>query len=228
MADYNQSVQQLIQEFRVINTKGAITPDSLGYLLERLYNEAGSAGSGSAHSNIHVEVVDGEVRLYGGEALEQKGYVPYLFRHTKRMNRKTVIDENGEELKLKSRNTKGWHLYGSRHSIKVQNTFVLFSTNSPDEVHREAEGYSGDIENLIHVKYSNIPHKRQIPWGRARIMLYNKQSNTERMLRLRFAIAYAKPYNPAKKRINTRDLVSNLAEFAIIYDPMGGGFKFSR
>ena len=67
-----------------------------------------------------------------------------------------------------------------------------------------------------------------IPWGRSMIRLFDTRAHQNRMVRLRFAIGFAKPINPGKSKVNVLNLVSNLAEFSVVYDPRNDKYVLSR
>ena len=48
------------------------------------------------------------------------------------------------------------------------------------------------------------------------------------MIRLRFAIGFGKLLTPGNGRITTANLVSTLAEFALIYDPASKTWVFGK
>lgn len=179
----------------------------------------------SAKGQIAVEIVDGELRVYGSGQLAQAGYVPYLFRHTRKRNRDKVHADGADS--TYGPVSKGWHLFGSRHSVIVEGTVAKFSTNESRQFHQEADGYTPDPIALVH------PHiddngKVTLPWGRSVIKLFDFRARQNRMVRLRFAIGYAKPVNHGKGKVNVLNLVSNLAEFSVVYNPRTDAFSLSR
>lgn len=191
-----------------------------------LLGNSNDLGALSAKGQIAVEIVDGELRVWGSGQLAQAGYVPYLFRHTRKRNRDKV-HEDGNDNYSYGPVTKGWHLFGSRHSVKVEGTVAKFSTNASVSFHKQAEGYTTAPEALVH------PHvhdngKITVPWGRSSIKLYDFRAHQNRMVRLRFAIGYAKPVEHGKGKVNVLNLVSNLAEFSVVYDPKSDTFNLSR
>lgn len=53
-----KSISQLISEFRKLQTKDSITPESLGYILQRLANLLATAGTSETVANIQ-KLLDG-------------------------------------------------------------------------------------------------------------------------------------------------------------------------
>lgn len=175
-------------------------------------------------AQIACEVVGSQLQVYGAAALIKAGYVPYLFRHTRRRNRHR---NSSDPTITHSLPTKGWHLYGSRHSVRVVGTRVEFSTNTSKDLHNKATAYSPYCSALVKL------HRRDdgtlsLPWGRSMIRLYDRFAKHERMLRLPFAIGFAKPIDHGTQKVNVLNLVSNLAEFTLVYNPVTKAFDFSR
>ncbi len=193
--------------------------------VDTILGNSNELGALSAKGQIAVEIVDGELRVWGSGQLAQAGYVPYLFRHTRKRNRDKIhVDGSTYTYGPVS---KGWHLFGSRHSVIVEGTVAKFSTNESRQFHQEADGYTPDPIALVH------PHidgngKVTLPWGRSVIKLFDFRARQNRMVRLRFAIGYAKPVNHGKGKVNVLNLVSNLAEFSVVYNPRSEEFTLSR
>lgn len=191
-----------------------------------LLGNTNDLGALSAKGQIAVEIVDGELRVYGSGQLAQAGYVPYLFRHTRKRNRDKIhTDGNGGY--TYGPVSKGWHLFGSRHSVQVNGTVAKFSTNESVSFHKQAQGYTTVPEALVH-PHIHSNGKITLPWGRSSIRLYDYRAHQNRMVRLRFAIGYAKPVDHGRGKVNVLNLVSNLAEFSVVYNPRANTFTLSR
>lgn len=191
-----------------------------------LLGNTNDLGALSAKGQIAVEIVDGELRVYGSGQLAQAGYVPYLFRHTRKRNRDKIhTDGNGGY--TYGPVSKGWHLFGSRHSVQVNGTVAKFSTNESVSFHKQAQGYTTVPEALVH-PHIHSNGKITLPWGRASIKLYDSRAQQNRMVRLRFAIGYAKSVDHGRGKVNVLNLVSNLAEFSVVYNPRANTFTLSR
>ena len=190
-------------------------------LLEKIQAKLGMTDGTKGLYNtaqISVAVVNGTLRIYGAQQLIADGYVPYLFRHTRKRNQwgdKLVIEAGGATKKYCDKR-KGWNLYGSVHSVKISGSF---STNSKTDQSTVAVGYSTSPDALVtvHIRRDGTP---SIGWGRSTIsMLDPKNPNKHRMIRLRFAVGLAKKMLPGRSLITTANLASSLAEFSIIYNP---------
>ena len=194
--------------------------------VDSLLGNTNDLGALSAKGQIAVEIVDGELRVWGSGKLAQAGYVPYLFRHTRKRNRDKIhTDGNGNY--SYGPVTKGWHLFGSRKSVKVEGTVAKFSTNISKEFHEDAHGFTTDPIALVH-PCTHDDGKVTLPWGRSSIRLYDWRAHQNRMVRLRFAIGYAKSVDHGRGKVNVLNLVSNLAKFSVVYNPRANTFTLSR
>ena len=193
-------------------------------------------GDGSAITNvvnasqISCLVVDGMLKIKGASKLVEAGYVPYLFRWTRKRNH--YHDKYRPEDKIGKKycaKTKGWHLYGSCHSVDLSiNNILSFSTNSHFEQANEADGYSPLPDSLVRI-HNRKDGRKSIGWGRSTIDLGTPGNPyKQRMVRLRFAVGFAKKIEPNKVPITPANLVSSLAEFSIVYNPISQRFYFSK
>lgn len=189
-----------------------------------------SAGAvGNAKANISVVIENGTVRVRGFNPLIEAGCVPYIFRHTKKRNQyhhRKEYDEDPNKKYCSKR--KGWNLWGSRNSVKVVNGIVHFSINPKTELTKEAVGWATTPTTVVKV-YKNRLGLDCIGWGRSIISLHDaKDGNKHRMIRLRFAIAFGPILGHGRVRVSPENMVSNLAEFSVVYNPSKQKWSFSR
>lgn len=180
-------------------------------------------------ANISVVIENGTVRVRGIAPLIEAGCVPYIFRHTKKRNqfhhRKEFAEDPDKKYCTKR---KGWNLWGSRNSVKVVNGIVYFSINPKTELTKEAVGWSPTPTTVVKV-YNNRHGFDCVGWGRSIISLHDsKDSNKHRMIRLRFAIAFGPVLGHGRVRVSPDNMVSNLAEFSVVYNPSKKIWSFSR
>ena len=105
---------------------------------------------------------------------------------------------------------------------------ITFSTNQHFNLCRTAQGYSNEPTALVklHTRKDGTPC---IGWGRSVISLLDpKNPKKHRMIRLRFAIGFAKKILPGRSLITTANLVSSLAEFSVIYNPSTNTWHFGK
>lgn len=181
-------------------------------------------------AQISVQVVNEHLVVYGAQQLINDGYVPYLFRLTRKRNQwndKTVIESGGERKQYCDKR-KGWNLYGSVHTVKVSGNLIYFSTNPKSHLSKVAVSYSSLPDNLVshHIREDGTP---SFGWGRSCVSLLDaKNPKKHRMIRLRFGIGFAKKIMPGRSLITTANLVSSLAEFSLIYDPITKAWNYGK
>lgn len=206
--------------------------DTLAQLLAKLgLGDGNSISTVFNTAQISCQVIEGRLHILGAQQLVKAGYVPYLFRWTRKRNQFRDKYATAEERARKKYcpKSKGWHVYGSCHMITLRGQEVLFSTNSHYALHRPAEGYSPDPECLFSTHIDRNGDEF-VGWGRSQVMLRDikSQKKAHRMLRFRFAIGFAKKILPGRIAITPANLVSSLAEFSLIYDPALKSWNLSK
>jgi hypothetical protein len=203
-------------------------------ILEKVQIKLGMTdGSKGLYNSAQIQVTaeNGLLRLYGAQQLIADGYVPYLFRLTRKRNpwHDKVAIEAGASPKKYCDKRKGWNLFGTYYMVKIASGNLLtFSTNQHHDLCTQPQEYSFEPSALV------IPHTRKdgtpcIGWGRSVISLLDPKKPTKhRMIRLRFAIGFAKKILPGRSLITTANLVSSLAEFSVIYNPATKTWSFGK
>lgn len=191
-----------------------------------------TAGNKGLYNNaqISVAVVNGQLQIFGAQQLIADGYVPYLFRLTRKRNQwnDKVALEAGASRKKYCDKRKGWNLYGSVYTVHIDGTTLSFSTNGKSNLSEKAIGYSSLPGTLVslHTRKDGTP---TFGWGRSVVSLLDpKNPKKHRMIRLRFAIGFAKKILPGRSLITTANLVSSLAEFSLIYNPSKKSWHFGK
>lgn len=215
------SLTSLITAFRAETRQDAITPDTLGQLLQKIVNflkEAGDTAeqqTKNAKPFYHIECDSQDQRLvvkYPAKLLAD-GYVPYLLRFSKRSTH--YRDINDRETRSRGPMTRGWHLFYGSEKIKVSQVGdVSFGRNvgteeNPMWVYEEnIRNLFGDIEPI----YKGTPPRRilvgyKVPFGSKRYIVKNNH-------RFRFGIVFG-PKITAKgnRSLNFANCPSNIAEF---------------
>ena len=211
-----KAVAEIEKILEVVQAKLGLTAGNKG-----LYNNA----------QISVAVVNGQLKIYGAQQLMADGYVPYLFRLTRKRNQlgDKVALEAGAKPKKDCDKRKGWNLYGSVYTVQITGTTLTFSTNGKSHLCEKAIAYSPLPDTLVshHTRKDGTP---TFGWGRSSVKLIDRKSSTKkhRMIRLRFAIGFAKKIMPGRSLITTANLVSSLAEFALIYNPSKKTWHFGK
>jgi len=170
--------------------------------------------------------------MLGAQQLIADGYVPYLFRLTRKRNQwgDKVAIEAGAKPKKYCAVRKGWNLYGSVYSISIaSDNSISFSTNPHSHLSQKALGYSSAPDTLV-TSFTRKDGTPTFGWGRSSVKLVDRKSTAKkhRMIRLRFAIGFAKKIMPGRSLITTANLVSSLAEFSLIYNPSTKTWLFGK
>ena len=201
----------------VIQAKLGMTDGSKG-----LYNSA----------QIQLSVDNGRLRLYGAQQLIADGYVPYLFRLTRKRNQwgDKVAIEAGLEPKKYCNKRKGWNMFGSVYMVQIATGNILtFNTKPHHDLCTVPEAFADTPETLVKQFNRRKDNAPCIGWGRSVVSLLDpKNAKKHRLIRLRFAIGFAKKILPGRSLITTANLVSSLAEFSVIYNPAKKSWHFGK
>ena len=196
-------------------------------------------GDGSTITNvintaqISCQVVSGQLHILGATKLIAAGYVPYLFRLTRKRNQyhhKQQYRTTADADKRYCSPTKGWHLYGSYHAVKMNGNILTFSTNNRAFLHLPATAYSPLPQTLVS-SHTRKDGMLSFGWGRSIVLLNDAQNTVKtkhRLIRLRFAVGFAKKILPGRVQITPANLVSSMAEFSLIYDPTTKTWHFGK
>lgn len=180
-----------------------------------------------AQSPLLCEVIGDSLWVKGYEIYQKAHFVPYLFRFTRRRNRKRKRRLQGEYGPMR----KGWHRMGSMQSIHIEGGQVQFSTAPHINWHvrttQNSANYSPSVQTLVPL-YTDANGNVKMPWGKSMVRLVDRKTGKRRMLRFRFAIAYGLPLGQGRAPLLPSMLVSNLAEFSVVYQPRQDTWCFSR
>lgn len=209
------SIREKIAALGETADKDAITPAVLAQLLRDIVDIIPTEELPAERNNICLEVRGGDLYAYGSRRLLTKGFVPYLFRYSKTRAHYPGMPE-------KRKVSKGWHLFGSRHTVLIENNLVKFSLKDHNEIHMPGGDYSCDPTDLIRLREKE--GNQVLGWGKSIISLADYKTGKPRMVKLRLALGFAKPINPSGMKLTPLNLVSNLAEFFIIYNPAAETF----
>ena len=182
------------------------------------------------NAQISVQVSDNRLLIFGCSQLLADGYVPYLFRHTRKRNRwyDRVAIGAGATAKKYCDKRKGWNLFGSVHTVKLNGNVLRFTTNLHSFMSKEGEVYSESPTALVRC-FSNSRGVPCVGWGRSVISLLDpKDPKKHRMIRLRFGVGFAQKIFPGRSRITPANLASSLAEFSLIYNPVNKSWNFGK
>ena len=177
---------------------------------------------------IAVDIVDGKLHVYNTSYYTKNGYYPFVFRFTSKRNRCTL--ENYPDKKRGAKH-KGWHVIGGLpNDVKIDsNGCVMFRTSPLEDWHMIENGviisHSYEAKYVVGVKGTG--EKMYVPWGKKKVRVTSNHG-TYLMRRFRFAIGFAKSFNNVFATITPAHLVSNLAEFFVIFDPCTKEFHLGK
>ncbi len=234
--DYPDGFQDVIS---TIDTGQTLTPDT-GTGMVRAYvlcspptaQPQPAALKGSGIHQIYAYVEGGKLKVTGHAELLKAGYVPYIFRRTHKRNKFTNRRTHEIiEKKKYSLPRKGWNLFGHQHLVRIVDGTVQFMNVVK---HAEEDGYtmqfSEEAEEFVTV-HEDEDGFHSVAWGRSKISLHKREYipeeecwgdvDTKRRVRLRFAIAFGLPYRQNNTRITPANMVTNLAEFSVVFTPNG-------
>ena len=175
---------------------------------------------------ISVDVKDRFLILQGAAPLLERKLVPYLFRLTKKANRKRYTNSAGTRIRKKSKPRKGWHLMGNRTTLNVDATTLEVSINTTVHGNDKREA-SYSYHPMDFIKLSNdIDGHKQVAYGKRLISLWNDDKERERKVTLKYGIAFG--YKITGDGVPIESLCTNIAEFSVVYNPKDKSWSFSK
>ena len=162
-----------------------------------------------------ILVENNHLRIFGAAKYLEEGFVPYLFRHTCKVNGLYKNEEWGHGA-IK----RGWNLFGSYHSVKVDGEKILFTRNRRNDVDKpnDGSGYSEDAGTLVEVREDNRA-QYYVGWGKRKILLKGRESRWYRPVKLRFGLAFGKKIEPGRIPVTPANMVTPLYEFTVTVVP---------
>ena len=175
---------------------------------------------------ISVDVKDRFLILQGAAPLLERKLIPYLFRLTKKANRKRYKNSAGVKSRKKNRPRKGWHLMGNRTTLNVDATTFEVSINTTVHGNDKREA-SYSYHPMDFIKLSNdLNGHKQVAYGKRLISLWNEEKERERKVSLKYGIAFG--YKIKGDGLPIDLLCTNIAEFSVVYDPKSRSWSFSK
>jgi len=153
--------------------------DTSNVTADKSVDESETSASCKYH-HIICQVKDHRLYVRGYEPLLNAGYVPYLFRLTKKRNNYHNVKPGITR--------KGWHLLGSKYSLSIDadTGLIRFNTNGLQRIHmppdNEDLGYAENPQSILHLNSKD--DNEYVAFGKSIIKLKSKSSDYYRMLRL--------------------------------------------
>ena len=184
----------------------------------------GGSGTGSVHSfyNFGIEIGMGkdELRLNGANALLALGFVPYLFRYSRKRNR--VIDQDGYKAHGDLR--KGWNVVGKADTITIGDNGLVKIKKSAfkhDDIGENEyiamEQYQSEPKFFLADKLDEALGIRYVPFGKSRVDLHVKKDGSYILRKVRFlyGIAFASYSIGKRDLLDKSKLVTPIVPFHI-------------
>jgi len=205
----NPTLNALITALRLETSTGAITPEALGSILQRMVDDTPEHTSRvTAEHIIYTEVVNGSLYLRGGyEKFLNDGFTPYIFRHSTKRN-KLTISKTGDKVYGPKR--KGWNRFFNKNKIQVNSDGLVLIFKHTSEL---LSSYVASTEASMLI---NEPLLELDNWRNCislRVAHGRKMIECKHGARLTFAIAFAPEQKSVKFDYST--IVSNLAIFHV-------------
>ncbi len=196
-----------------------------------IYNLKKAGGTAAAPMfSIAVEVSDeqGGKALFvrGAQQLLAMGYMPVLFRRSKKRNGNPHDNLHGPTL-------KGWHRVGQGSAITIDadgmvRIDIKALKHTEIDVDAEEERYQSEARWFVNDREKN--GYRFASFGKSRIRITYRNANRElktHKVRLTFGIAFSKQETRPREKFDMGSLVSNMAVFHVATDPKEQGTRYT-
>ena len=208
------------------------TETRAGAMTAQQVKDLAEAKAGSQTKRISCYVKGSKLYVHGAETYIANGYVPYIFRFVRKRNRIKITGARTQYADAK----KGWSIFGCYKACKIGSGNLVNFTMAPhakiccpDKC--EEAGYSHDATYFVEPHLNKKGTTTQIGWGTSTVVTHCKTDETmtkRRLLRMPFGIAFGPPMIDKISTIRPSQMVSNLAQFSIIYQPSTQAWLFGK
>ena len=167
---------------------------------------------------IEINLGEDALKLRGAQYLKEKGYVPYLFRYTRKRNR--TIDQDG--MKGHGDIRKGWNVLGGPYTIKIgawnEVQINKGALQHPDIDIEEIDDYQTQPKFFVKEAIDEHTGRPYVAYGKSKIDLMLKQENgsyQRRKVRLLYGIAFASYRTGKRDRLDMGKLVTPIVPFYV-------------
>ena len=167
---------------------------------------------------IEINLGKDALRLRGAQYLKEKGFVPYLFRYTRKRNR--IISQEGNKGHGDIR--KGWNVLGDATTIRIgalgEVKISKTAVAHPDIDLDELEEYQTQPKFFVKEAVDESTGRPYVPFGKSRIDLVLKQqdgSYKQRKVSLLYGIAFATYRTGKRERLDIGKLVTPIVPFHV-------------
>lgn len=191
----------------------------LDALRQAVFGGSGSSTELRPFYNFGIEIGEGKDTLYlrGVDELRAKGYVPYLFRYSRKRNK--TISPSGNKGHGEIR--KGWNVVGKADTLSVGNMGLVKIATNAFEHEFETEGleqYQREARFFLAEKTDPRGGQPYVPFGKTRIDLTLKQDDNSykpRRVSLLYGIAFANYKVGKRDLLDKSRLVTPIVPFHI-------------
>ena len=168
------------------------------------------------------------LRLHGALALVRQGYTPYLFRYSRKRNRRKIngIKDHGEL-------RKGWNVvgdcdtitFGPLEEVKISKKVLPHENLELDEF----EEYQWEARFFVNEATDINSGRPYVPYGKSRVELMrkNEQGNfVNRKVRLLYGLAFANQKARKRQRLLAQNLVTPIVPFHVSNAITAEGFEW--
>ena len=243
MIDITQLTSQ-ITAFRNETQSEAITPESLGELLQQIAEQIANAEtlqdvqplissirtaqadiaslktqkqSSGGRGFIYVDINDSQfLKICGADDYLNDNYVPYLFRYTTKANRYLVGEVEGISSNYHEHKRKGWHPFGDDSTTTINEHKVVYIDTNVFDINT---GYKSCLpQDFVKVKELGGGYK-WAAYGCRMIPMCDEDNGNPRRVKLLYGIAFMpKSAIEANKRLDLSKLATNIATFHLQYE----------
>ena len=178
---------------------------------------------------IEINLGKDALRLRGAQYLKEKGFMPYLFRYTRKRNR--IIDINGNRLHGEIR--KGWNVLGDGTTVQIgplgEVKIRKDAVKHPNIDLEDIDDYQTEPKFFVSEKVDEATGRPYVPFGKSRIDLVLKQQNgtlKPRKVSLLYGIAFASYKTGKRERLDIGKLVTPIIPFHVSTDLSTGNRRW--
>ena len=168
------------------------------------------------------------LRLHGALALVRQGYTPYLFRYSRKRNRRRIngIKDHGEL-------RKGWNVVGDCNTVTfgpLEEVKIYKMVLPHDNIElEEIDDYQWEPRFFFSEAIDSSNGRPYVPYGKSKVRLMIKDEQggfVKRKVRLLYGLAFANQKAGKRQRLLAQNLVTPIVTFHISNVFTNEGFRW--